>query len=138
MNRKCVQDLLLQQEQVWTEIIAKTQTQLRFIGRREMKGLGRVLRERQHLIDKLSDIRRALLLESGWDVTREFQLLRQQIGLKEAEAIRLSEQAVQAAREERRQIAAELRQVKVRKTVQHTYFRSWQVQAVGKKFSAQG
>lgn len=139
MNRAKVQQCLVRKLQVVEAIIAKTETQMRFVGKRQMKGLWRVLRERQELIDELGQISQTLEQAAGrWQTERDFQPLLKSIKEKSSLMIRLSEQAVEAVKAERCVMAGELRQLRMAKSVNKTYLRPWQGLAVGRNFSAKG
>lgn len=139
MNRVDFQQLLTRKLQVTEVVIAKTETQLRFINKRQMKGLRRVLQERQSLIDELERITETLEADNtGWKMERELQPLLQEIAAKSLRMIQLSEEAVKTAIAERAAMAGELRQMRMKKSVNQTYFRPWQGLAVGRNFSVKG
>lgn len=124
------------------EIIEKintnTETQRRFVRRREMRGLNRLLRERAVLIDELVAVNGKLKSDPGWKNLNEFKAMVQTIETRQKETLDACDQVLQEALAEHRLIAAELCNIKALRQLKNRYVRQWTVMALGHRFSAEG
>lgn len=120
------------------KIAANTETQYRFIHKREMRGLKRVLRERDTLIEELVAINLALSKDQSWKNIQGLIPLIQDLNHKQQEILDRSRQVIQEAVAERTRIAAELKSSRVRQQVKSQYINPWAVVAHGRRFNEKG
>jgi hypothetical protein len=124
--------------QILEKIAANTETQYRFIHRREMRGLKRVLRERDALIRELAAINEELSSDQTWKSMQELTPMLQAISRKEQDIMERGRQVMQEAVAERARIAAELKQSKARRQVENQYLNPWAIVARGSRINQRG
>ena len=116
---------LLKKKQILEKIAANTETQCRFIHKREMKGLERVLDEREVLLDGLARINKKLASDSAWKNAAALAPMVRDITHQQRELLKRSKQVLQEAIAERACIAAELKSNKIRRQVKNGYVNPW-------------
>ena len=131
-------DYLKQKNKILDKIAANTETQYRFIHKREMRGLRRVLREREVLIKELIGINLELSQDQSWKSNQGVVTLVQEMNLKQQEILDRSRQVIQEAITERTRIAAEIKSSRVRQQVKTQYINPWAVVAQGRRFNEKG
>jgi hypothetical protein len=137
MEQASVRSLLVKKMEILAAIAANTETQIRFVLKREMRGLRRLLNERELLIRGLAAVN-ADLEQAGQHLQAGlFQDLLQPIALKQLEIANQSAKALQAAVAERDKIAAELHSVRALKNLQNGYVRRW-LPVRGNRFNEKG
>ena len=129
---------LIKKKDILEKIAAKTETQCRFIHKGEMRGLGRVLRERDALIDELVAINIELAREQTWKEVQGLRPMIQDITNREQAIIARSKQVVQEAIAEKARIAVELRNRKVQQQVKNQYINPWAVVGRGSRINERG
>lgn len=129
---------LIRKRDILEKIAAKTETQRRFIHKGEMRGLGRVLRERDALIDELVAINIELAREQAWKEVQGLRPMIQDIINREQAIIERSKQVLQEAIAEKARIAAELRNRKVQQQVKNQYINPWAVVGRGSRINERG
>ena len=123
---------------ILNKIAHNTETQYRFIHKREMRGLKRVLRERDALIVELAAVNLELGKDESWKNIQWLVPLIQELSLKQQEILDRSRQIIQEAIIERTHIAAELKSSRVRQQVKNQYVNPWAVVACGRRFNEKG
>ena len=131
-------DYLKQKNKILGKIASNTETQYRFIHKREMRGLRRVLREREVLIKELIGINLELSQDQSWKSNQGVVTLVQEMNLKQQEILDRSRQVIQEAITERTRIAAEIKSSRVRQQVKTQYINPWAVVAQGRRFNEKG
>ncbi|HWR07942.1 hypothetical protein [Sporomusa sp.] len=129
---------LTQKLEIIEKININTQTQCRFVHRREMRGLNRLLRERALLIDQLVTVNSKLVNERNWEQVDEIQTMVKVIEIKQKEVLDGCDQVLQEALAEHKKIAAELSNFKLMRQLKGRYVQQWTVMAAGQRFSAKG
>lgn len=129
---------LIRKRDILEKIAAKTETQCRFIHKGEMRGLGRVLRERDGLIDELIAINIELAREQTWKEAQGLWPMIQDITNREQAIIERSKQVLQEAIAEKARIAAKLRNRKVQQQVKSQYINPWVVVGRGSRINERG
>lgn len=115
-----------------SKLAANTETQCRFVHKREMKGLGRILTERDVLMENLAVLERTQQAsDSKWQTMPEFEPMLQSIADKEAAILVRSRQVLEAAKLERGRIAAELKSRKAQRQINNQYVNHWMVMVPG-------
>jgi len=137
-QREIASGYLRKKLDILEKIAAKIETQCRFIHKREMRGLRRVLRERDALIDEVLAINLALARDPAWKSMPALQPLIQDVINRERAIMDRGKQVLQEAVAERACIAAELRQSKVHRQVKNQYVNPWTVVARGSRINERG
>lgn len=114
------------------------ETQGRFVRRRELRGLNRLLRERAVLIDELVAVSDKLQGNNHWQYSAELQAMAAAIETEQKAALTVCDQVLREALVEHRQIAAELNNLKVLRQAKGRYLHQWTVMAAGANFNAKG
>ena len=124
--------------QILEKIAASTATQQRFVERRDMRGLKRVLREREALIGELAAVTAVLTADQSWQSDAELRPLREAARSREQAVLGQSRQVLQAALAERARIAAELRGSRAERQLQSQYLHPWAIAARGGRINERG
>ncbi|WP_378953336.1 hypothetical protein [Pelosinus sp. sgz500959] len=123
---------------VLEKIAANTESQYRFIHKREMKGLGRVLGEREVLLEELLTLNQALVREGNWQHVSELASVILDITKKQQELLERSRQVLQEAMIERTRIATELKNGKIHRSVRSQYVNPWTMMMWGNHINERG
>ena len=129
---------LIKKRQILEKIAANTETQCRFIHKREMKGLERVLDEREVLLDGLARINKELANDSAWKNAVALAPMVRDITHQQQELLERSKQVLQEAIAERACIAAELKNNRIRRQVKNGYVNPWASIAGGRLINEKG
>ena len=124
--------------QILEKIAANTETQCRFIHKREMRGLGRVLRERGVLLEQLSMLSNELAKDQDWKGIPDLASMIRDVNDQQQAVLARSMQVLQQAVAEHELIAIELKNSKVQRQVKNRYVNPWAVQARGGHINARG
>lgn len=133
-----INDYLQKKKKIIEKIARNTETQGRFIHKREMRGLRRVLREREAFIQELATIDFLLSQEPSWKQSQELMAIAQEMNLRQQEILECSRQVIQQAVTERARIAMELKCSRVRQQVKTQYINPWAVVVQGRHFNEKG
>jgi len=120
------------------KLAANTETQRRFIPKREMRGLRRILRERDVLMEELAAVNRELARYPGWKIMNSLALRLRELTLKQQEILRRAGEALQEAIMERNRIAAELNSKRTARNIKNRYVNHWLVRARGGRINEKG
>ncbi|MBU2702561.1 hypothetical protein Ga0466249_003695 [Sporomusaceae bacterium BoRhaA] len=120
------------------QIAANTETQSRFIHKREMRGLGRVLGERENFLEELAMLNQQLTKDSTWKNIPMLAPMIQEITHKQQELLERSKQVLQEAVAERSLIAEELKINKIGQQVKNGYVNPWVSIAWGRFINERG
>ena len=134
MNRNEYVECLKQKQRLLEQVLANTESQLRFIRQQKMVGLRRLLRTRCRLLDAL-----AVLIQEGQDGQNEYdsmeiQLLRRKIQQLQQQVGFASNLAVKAALQEKARIADQMRDNSQAREIHQTYVGRW-YQGISRGFS---
>ena len=129
---------LNQKLQILKQLAANTETQFRFIPRREMNGLGRVLDERAVLLEQLAALNHQLAKDQSWKNLKMLAPLLRDVSNQEQELIQRSKEVLQDAINEQKLIAAELKNSKVHRQVNNQYVNPWTIMGRGGHINAKG
>lgn len=129
---------LNKKRQILDEIAANTETQGRFIQSRKMKGLKRVLQEREALLLQLVAVNEELAGDQTWKDRQNLAAMIQEIASKQQEIMERSHQVLRQAVAERVCIAEELRKSKIGRQVSSQYVNPWAVMARGRRINEKG
>ncbi|HWQ62498.1 MAG TPA: hypothetical protein VN521_09320 [Negativicutes bacterium] len=139
MNREEARECLARKLAILEKIAANTATQGKFVGRREMRGLRRLLAERAALIDELAAVDERL---AGDDTRRlldaSFAAELRAIDAKHREVLAACSQVITQACAERGRIAAELTSSRQVRQAKNRYVDRWQVMAWGNRLNVKG
>jgi len=133
-----LKDILGRKMVILKKIAANTEIQLRFIPRRELRGLRRILRERDELLDKLADVNMELSYSPGWETIPSLAAKRQEIAMMQQAILTRSSQGVQQAVTERRRIAAELNSSRAARNIKRQYVNHWAGMPQGGRINEKG
>ena len=129
---------LTRKMQILEKIEANTETQCRFIHKREMRGLGRVLGEREVLLEELATLNNELARNQTWKNLSALAPMIGAIAHKQQELLERSRQVLQEAVAEHELIATELKNSKVHGQVKNRYVNPWAIMVPGNRFNARG
>lgn len=115
---------LIKKRQVLDKILEVTERQLRFILKDQLKGLKRVIGEREQLISELLDIDEHLKKDISWQENLIVMPLLRSIKEKEDEILAVSSQVLRAAREEQNNTKAKLQQFRLMRNMKNCYTRT--------------
>jgi len=125
MDQDKARDCLTRKMEILEKIAKNTSMQHRLVRKQDMRGLKRLLIERGRMIDELA----AVNLELGKDEIGEnwidLQGLMAAILAKQSEIMSLNDEVLQAAMEEKAQIAAELNNSRVMREAKSNYVKQW-------------
>lgn len=125
MTDEEIGEYLVKNIEILEKIAVNTNTQLRFIHRQEMRGLRRIIQERECLIVELTSITEILSNQTGWKNKPRFQLLLQAVSDKQKQILNLSRDGLEAAMAERNKLKAKLQRFRVMRNVQNRYVNVW-------------
>lgn len=131
-------DYLTEKLEILEKMIANTETQSRFIHKREMRGLRRILREREALLGKLLAVNNQLTIDQGWKNSKQLMAVQQAIADRQAQLLKQSSQVITQAVTERTRIAAELNSSRMAKNLQNRYANPWATVSQGSRLNAKG
>lgn len=129
---------LRKRRNVLEKLAANTEAQCRFIKERKMKGLNRLLRERQTLIRELAGITEIPVMEKAWGNRPDLAAIQQELSVRQQVILERSQQVLQQAVAERASIAAELRQSKVSRQLANQYVSPWSRMSQGRRINEKG
>lgn len=129
---------LTQKMAIIEQLAANTATEGRFIHKREMRGLGRVLEERENLLAALAVVNKKLAGGKYRLDSPPLVAMSQDIKDKEKKLMTGSRQALRDAVAERDLIAAELKQNRIERQVKNGYVHPWVSTAGGRLISEKG
>ena len=112
---------LLNKLHIFAELAANTERQSRFIRKRQMTGLQRLLREREALLKALAETESVQLEDPQWRRNRDLMPLFQALAERQQEVFARSKQVLQEAEFELNRIAAELKRSKMTRKVNRQY-----------------
>jgi len=133
-----VNDCLNKKMKLLEKIAVNTEIQYRFIHERKMKGLGRIVRQRDVLIGELVAVHEELSKDQGWKNIPGLRPRLQEIAHKQQAIMERSRQVMGEAVAERVWIAAELRSSKARRQVKSQYKNPWAIVARGRLINEKG
>ncbi len=131
-------DYVTKKKQILDKLAANTETQCRFIHKREMRGLGRVLGERAVLLQELSAVNKELVSDPTWKKLPALAPVIRDIAQKQQELLKRSDQVLQEAMAERALIATELKNNKINRQVKNGYVNPWARIAGGRFINENG
>lgn len=137
-NKETIDDWLLKKMMLLGRIAANTNTQSRFIQRREMKGLSRVAGEWEALINELKYIDQQLAGKLAGERHSHLLPAIQVIAEKQKMILNHGYQVLQEAMTERSRIAAELAASKQMKQLRKGYVDHWSTAPQGSRFNEKG
>lgn len=116
-----IYEYLVNKLELLEKIKKNTALQLKFVRRHEMQGLHRLLRERAKYLHRLTMLNVALSACTDESPTEVADALQVQIRAREQEILLCNAQTEQAAKEERDNIAASLRNIRQYKYLRNGY-----------------
>jgi flagellar biosynthesis/type III secretory pathway chaperone len=137
-QREAIEYYLERKMGILEKIAANTETQRRFIPRRELRGLRRVLREREALLQELAALNREIAGSLKWKTVNTLTPQFQAIAARQREIMNHAAQALQEAAMERNRIAAELNGSKKTRSIRNQYVNHWTVLAPGCRINEKG
>ncbi len=138
MLSKDVEELLHRKLAIIKKLNTNTETQSRFVRRRELKGLNRLLRERAALIDELVTVSDRLKGSGSDPYPAALRAMATTVEKEQQAALTACDQVLREALVEHKQIAAELNNLKVLRQAKGRYLHQWTVMAAGASFNVKG
>lgn len=129
---------LMQKIKILEKIAANTETQSRFIHKRELRGLARVLGEREKLLEELATLNKELASYSTWNNMPALAPMLRDITHQQQELLKRSRHVLQEAVAERALIARELKNTKIERRVKNGYVHPWAEIAGGRFINEKG
>lgn len=137
MDKDEIYNQLIGKIEILKAINTNTQTQLRFVHKRQTLGIQRLLREREQLIADLAAINGKLSGDSQWRTDPRYQPLYQIIDRIREEITKNCKQTLSDAIVERNQILSEIRRLQTFKKCRNRY-QGKRVSAPGMRFNWKG
>ncbi|QJW45451.1 hypothetical protein HA075_06255 [bacterium BFN5] len=125
MTDEEIGEYLVKNIEILEKIAVNTNTQLRFIQRQEMRGLRRIIQERECLIGELTIVAEILSNQTEWKNKPRFQALLQAVSDKQKQILKLSRDGIEAAMIERNNLKSKLQRFRVMRNVQNRYVNVW-------------
>jgi hypothetical protein len=138
MEPNKVFDYLQRQLKILEEIKVNTDKQGRFVRRGEMRGLRRLLGERQVLIDELVDLTGKLAGDHPRSYLPDAEKLRKDIAARKLEIRDSFDKALREAMTARARIGVQLRDIRTGRRLQHQYVSCWTAPEQGSRFNKKG
>lgn len=136
-KQELIEGCLNKKKIILERLAANTETQRRFIPKRELRGLRRILRERDVLMEELAAVNRELASCPGWKIS-PLALRFRELALKQQAIMRNSGEALQEAILERNRIAAELNSKRTARNIKNRYINHWLVMGRGGRINEKG
>lgn len=139
MNQEEIRECLTQKMAILEKIGVNTATQNRFVRRREMRGLRRLLRERAALIDEFATVNKRLLNDKNWQQTSVFFAAEvRAIDAKQKEILDDCDEVLQLAIAEKARIAAEINNSRLMRRAKSNYVHRWTTMAFSNRLNVKG
>ena len=138
MNETEICIFLKQKLEILEHIRSNTELQSRFIDRREMRGLGRLLRERMVWIEQLSSLNVELEQQEHQKLTDDIKSVVGSIAAMEKQILHANDQLLQQALGEKKKIAAELHKFRKLRQAKDQYEQPWAVSIQGGQLNMKG
>lgn len=139
MNKFELKECLTQKRQIMQRILTNNDTQRYFIQRQNMKGLQRLLLERDQLIEEFTAVEvRLKSAADNWQQASEWQAILQIVKEEQFAMLNSCKLVVQEAGAARRQIAAKLREIKAGRLLKNHYEPPWPGTVAGCQLSIKG
>lgn len=139
MNQFELKECLAQKRQIIQRILANNETQRLFIKRQNMKGLQRLLLERDTLIGQLTTVEGKLRNAGGnWRQAAEWKEILQPINQERSALLDSCKLVAQEAIAARLQIADKLREIKAGRLLKDHYAPPWTGMGAGCQLSIKG
>jgi hypothetical protein len=137
MNDHEMLELLMDYRKLLKKITALTQTQLRFICRQDIRGLKRVIQERESLIAEAGSVQQILQKQPGWENQLQFKSLQQEIAAEQRIILAMSRKGLEAAQLEKNKLKNTLQRFRQMRTAQNRYVNDWMPKS-SHRFNAKG
>jgi leucyl-tRNA synthetase len=138
IQAKICSDYLAEKLGILEMLLANTERQSRFVQKREIRGLRRVLREREELLEKLSTINSLLAEKQDWKNNKQLTAVRQAISERQTQLLKQSSLVITQAIAEKTKIAAEINSSRTAKNLQNRYASPWLTVSQGSRLNAKG
>jgi hypothetical protein len=139
MDNSVLKSFLVRKLQLIKAICANNESQERLLKRRNLRAVRRLLREREALIVELVNIDSQLtILDATWSERPAWQSIAQTINQLQGDMIRSCRQVIGQATAERRNIAAELKNIKTAQHLKSQYASPWKGLTAGRRLSVKG
>ncbi len=138
MTQFSLKSCLTKKLQLIQDICANNESQQRLLKKRNLRALRRLLRERDALITELNTIDSQLNIASpNWQQQLTWQSIAQTINQLQVDMLNSCRQVLCQAAAERRNIAAELKNIKNAQQLKNHYAPQWQ-KIAGRRLSVKG
>lgn len=121
MTDQEIYECLMEKKAILKQIAANTETQLRFIRKLELRGLRRVIQEREKLISDLAAVSACLANEPGWESKQAMQFLVQAIAESYQNIMEVSRAALAAGMTERDKLKSKLQRMRTVRSGKNRY-----------------
>lgn len=138
MSSAEIREFLAEKMAILDKIGINTAVQNKFVRRREMRGLRRLLRERAALIDELGAVTRRLAVDKGWQGSGLFDDELQAIAARQKEVLDGCDQVLQLAMAERTRIAADINNNRLMRRAKSNYVNKWTIAAFSNRLNVKG
>ncbi len=138
MNKDEMRECLARKRAILEKIGANTATQDKFVRRREMRGLRRLLRERAVLIDALGAVCYLLDEERAWLNSGLFTTELRLLGALQTDILSECDRVLHLAMTERTRIAAEINNSRLMRKAKSNYVHKWTLAAFSNRLNVKG
>ncbi|CUH95359.1 hypothetical protein P22_1429 [Propionispora sp. 2/2-37] len=139
MKLEEVKNYLAAKLEILGEIHANTEAQGRFVRKRQLTGLNRLLRERAVLIEKLAAVDRLLNADNNWRDEGRLAAEIRTVEEKQREILAVCQAVMRQTMTERERVGEELCKSRSMRQAQKQYVRKWQTNAfVGNRLNVKG
>ncbi len=140
MNQDKTLECLKKKLEILKKIGTNTEIQIRFVRRREMTGIRRLLREREKLIDELAAVH-AQMSECNQKYSRypaEIASLIHELGDMQQNVLDANTKLLREALCERSRIADDLKNIRLKRNLNNRYVGYWEMTRPGRRFNKKG
>jgi ribosomal 50S subunit-associated protein YjgA (DUF615 family) len=137
MNTDEIRACLAEKMDLFDKISANTSYQACFVAKRQLRSLGRLLREREALIAQLAGVDEKLRSDMGWR-TNLFAVEVQALEERQQKTLAACRQVLNQASAEHMRIGAEMGKSRQMRMVKANYVHGWIAMASGHRLNVKG
>lgn len=138
MNKDEIRECLACKIVLLDKIAINTTDQAHFVAERRMSSLGRLLRDRAALIERLAEIDAKLRSEPGWNSSRLFAADVQAIEEKQQSLMAACRRVLNQALAEQQRIGAEIGNSRIMRKAKANYVHKWTLATFRNRINVKG
>lgn len=138
MNTDEIRACFAEKRDLLGKISSNTDYQACFVAKRQLRSLGRLLRERAVLIERLAAVDGKLRGDPSWRNSKLFATDVQAVEEKQQEVLAACKRVLQQASAEQMRIGAEMGISRVMRKVKANYLQGWKIMIPGQRLNVKG